>query len=139
MCNQQPLQDHRAKIAMAVAEIVLGVTGAMAEMATANAVTARIARPSPDHKAKSAAHAMSAIARTNNANRELKKLPTRRSPADRKSLRSHKNRVSNNNQRLHLRRARWMPAMRAKDVVGVAVVVAAVAVVTALARVVSRA
>lgn len=69
---------------MGVAEIVLGVTDAMAEMATANAATARIARASLDHRAKSAAHAMSAIARTNNVNRGLKKLPTLRSPADRK-------------------------------------------------------
>lgn len=50
-------------------EIVLGATDEMAEMATANAETARIAQGSQDHRAKSAAHAMSAIARTNNVNR----------------------------------------------------------------------
>ena len=69
---------------MAVAEIVLGVTDAMAAMATANAETARIARASLDHRAKSAAHATSAIVRMNNVNRGLKKLPILRSPADRK-------------------------------------------------------
>ena len=69
---------------MAVAEIVLGVTDAMAAMATANAETARIARASQDHRIRSAARATSAIVRMNNVNRGLKKLPTQRSPADRK-------------------------------------------------------
>ena len=70
MRSQQHPQDRRAKIAMAVvAVIVLGVTDAMAEMANANAETARIARASLDHRAKSAGHATSAVARTNYVNR----------------------------------------------------------------------